>query len=401
MKSTSRGYDRSLAVIVFALGTALPATALTIDDTCSTAVLISPVAGGWSILPNRSLSAADSVDHYRATLEPGYEVRLWCSFSQADGNLDMRLWNSDCSVLLASSTSSTDDELISWMNSSATPVEVVCEVFLVGSGAVQYDFLSSKELVDCLATDQWEENDTCATPTVIPFSVYLFEPGLTVAQNDDDFYQFTVPAYAQLTATIQYDRSGGDIDAALYDAGCGTLLQVSATSENESFVLDNFSAAPRTYVIHVYLADTSPCEDYTLRFLGQPGSSYCTSVPNSTGQATQVHGWGSASVAANDLALFVETVPFKQMGIIFYGPNATSMPFGNGTLCVSQSVVRSSVMQAFKGTYAWYPDYAALASSAHPIVPGALYNFQCWYRDPAAGGAFFNLSDGYRIAFHP
>ena len=38
---------------------------------------------------------------------------------------------------------------------------------------------------------------------------------------------------------------------------------------------------------------------------------------------------------------------------------------------------------------------------AGQILPGSTWKFQGWFRDPAAGGSFFNLSDGYSIAFLP
>lgn len=38
---------------------------------------------------------------------------------------------------------------------------------------------------------------------------------------------------------------------------------------------------------------------------------------------------------------------------------------------------------------------------APPIVPGSAHRFQAWYRDPAGGGAGFNLSDGLEVVFTP
>lgn len=35
------------------------------------------------------------------------------------------------------------------------------------------------------------------------------------------------------------------------------------------------------------------------------------------------------------------------------------------------------------------------------LNPGETWNFQLWYRDTAAGGAGFNLSDGLRVTFLP
>jgi len=33
------------------------------------------------------------------------------------------------------------------------------------------------------------------------------------------------------------------------------------------------------------------------------------------------------------------------------------------------------------------------------ITSGSTWNFQAWYRDPAAGGAMFNTSDALRATF--
>jgi hypothetical protein len=45
--------------------------------------------------------------------------------------------------------------------------------------------------------------------------------------------------------------------------------------------------------------------------------------------------------------------------------------------------------------------------SPHPrpgrrqITAGSTWNFQFWFRDPVAGGASFNLSDGLGVTFCP
>jgi hypothetical protein len=35
------------------------------------------------------------------------------------------------------------------------------------------------------------------------------------------------------------------------------------------------------------------------------------------------------------------------------------------------------------------------------IIDGEEFNFQFWFRDPPAGGANFNLSDGLKVVFCP
>ena len=43
-------------------------------------------------------------------------------------------------------------------------------------------------------------------------------------------------------------------------------------------------------------------------------------------------------------------------------------------------------------------DFSA-APSAGRLMPGTQWHFQAWYRDPAAGGAGYNLTDGLSVTF--
>ena len=38
-------------------------------------------------------------------------------------------------------------------------------------------------------------------------------------------------------------------------------------------------------------------------------------------------------------------------------------------------------------------------TAAGTMTPGSTWHFQAWFRDPAGGGAFFDLSDGLTITF--
>ncbi len=78
-------------------------------------------------------------------------------------------------------------------------------------------------------------------------------------------------------------------------------------------------------------------------------------------------------------------------------------PFGNGFLCVGPGATgnaRLPVEQAdLTGVLAYSLDFGSPPTSATQIIAGSTWNFQAWFRDPAAGGAFFNLSDGVRVTF--
>ncbi len=384
-----------------ALTLAQPANASPVNDNCGTAEPISITTSCWAILNGLEVSDADLVDHYRGSIAPGHEARLRIRFDHPDGNIDVRLWNSDCTVLLASSASTTNDELVTWVNPGQVDADIVCEVYLNGTGTVPYKIYRCQELVDCSAPDDWEDNDTCFTPKVLPFDDYLYKTGRTVQQGDDDYYEITLPPFARLDFHVQHDPSAGNIDAALYESACGNLLQTSATMESEVLNLTNPTAVPRTLIAHIYMAGGDPCAIYKVLLSGDPGTNYCTSSLNSTGSAPVISAHGSASLAAGSISFSSGPLPWNVPGVFFYGPNAGNVPFGNGTLCVAGSLVRSPVVTSFKGSTFWNMNYFVQASSNNPITPGSIYRFQLWYRDPAGGGALFNLTDAYLLAFYP
>jgi hypothetical protein len=129
-------------------------------------------------------------------------------------------------------------------------------------------------------------------------------------------------------------------------------------------------------------------------------TSYCNSSPNSVGAGGHIHVTGSASVVANNLELFATDLPPEQFGLFFYGPDANSTPFGNGTLCVGGTLYRfSPTTVGAWGVAGQSVDYAAPPSAGGAILPGSTWRFQFQYRDPAAGGADFNLTEGVEILF--
>lgn len=133
--------------------------------------------------------------------------------------------------------------------------------------------------------------------------------------------------------------------------------------------------------------------------------SYCTASPNSTGASCRITHEGSSSISGNDFNLAAEHAPPGQLGVFYYGSATSNLPFGNGTRCVDGAVFRLNPPTAMDATgRAERPlDFTAPPADAGPgaIEAGDTWYFQFWFRDPAAGGANFNLSDGYAIEFCP
>jgi len=122
------------------------------------------------------------------------------------------------------------------------------------------------------------------------------------------------------------------------------------------------------------------------------GTSYCSVNPNSTGLPGHVRARGSAAGGPGGaMTLIAEDVP-DQPGIFFFGPNRILVPFGNGFLCAGPPTRVLPPVLASGGS-------AKKSIQTDPFTPGSSFYFQYWFRDPAAGGAFFNTTDGLCIAF--
>jgi hypothetical protein len=177
-----------------------------------------------------------------------------------------------------------------------------------------------------------------------------------------------------------------------------------------SLAFDMPGSFDEVYVIAEVTGDASPdfaatqAAHYVTGTGMGPGTSYCTAAPNSTGQGAMIAASGTSSIANNNLVLDAQPIAPSQPGIFFYGPNETEVPFGNGFLCIAGQVWRLPVSTAdATGQLQWALDLTMppANSGGGEIIAGATWKFQAWYRDPAAGGAFFNLSDGVSVLFMP
>lgn len=128
-------------------------------------------------------------------------------------------------------------------------------------------------------------------------------------------------------------------------------------------------------------------------------ASFCVTSANSVGSGAQMGSNGKVSLFGNDFQLTAGPVP-NQPGLFYFGSATTQSPFGDGLRCVGggQPVHRLPVELASGNVLHHALDFDA-APSLGRILPGTTWHFQAWYRDPAAGGSGFNLSDGLTVTF--
>ncbi|QDV09496.1 Soluble aldose sugar dehydrogenase YliI precursor [Planctomycetes bacterium Poly30] len=134
----------------------------------------------------------------------------------------------------------------------------------------------------------------------------------------------------------------------------------------------------------------------------------CDGMPNVAGPGASMTPAGSTILSRNDLVLNIAgTAPYT-LGILFYGPGATSVPAGNGMRCVDPgglSLFRAGVRVASgSGTMSF-----ALDLESHPfnaglshVQAGSTWVFQAWYRDIGGPlGASTNFSGAIAARFRP
>jgi len=140
---------------------------------------------------------------------------------------------------------------------------------------------------------------------------------------------------------------------------------------------------------------------------GCGATNFCTALNNSTGSGAMMSTNGNFSASANSFELICGPVP-QQPGIFFWSEGQVNggmgVAFGNGLRCVGGQgiqVYRLPFLQGTNGELRYTVDLASPPFNAVAITAGSTWNFQGWFRDPAGGGAGYNLSDGLEVTFCP
>jgi hypothetical protein len=135
---------------------------------------------------------------------------------------------------------------------------------------------------------------------------------------------------------------------------------------------------------------------------GAHATTFCVSGPNSSGGVARIRARGTTSVSTGGLVLNVASIPIDS-GTFFYGPSEAQLPFGNGTLCVGPPFYRLGwgFGGGAQGRYGVPFAEPPVGAGPGAILAGSTWKFQAWFRDPAAGGATFDTSDGVSIEFIP
>lgn len=195
--------------------------------------------------------------------------------------------------------------------------------------------------------------------------------------------------------------------------GTAALVALSYGAGRVVFTNDiNYFAYPPTYT-----ADHARLWDNTVAWLLDncaPPASYCTSSTSSNGCVAAISANGVLSAAASSgCVLDVTAVEGQKLGLIFYGASgAVAFPWAPGStsfFCVKSPTARLPLQSS--GGVLGQCDGALsidlrgfLASNpgalGNPLVPGARFQAQAWFRDPPAPKTT-NLSNAIEITTCP
>lgn len=364
------------------------------NDTLSTAV--QPFRR--SNIPHLLLLDGDE-DAYVYRVLVGLRLIVDAYFVHSDVDLDLYLTSLDGSVVYDTSLTTTDDERIVWNNPFQHDEWVLLRAVTgidgsaTGCGSYELDF--NMNSTPCTQPDAFEPNDTCATAVAVG-------PGhiqnLRISPGQRDWFLVTVPPQSSATIEIRGHNNGpGAPDFVVWSDDCQNQLALPMPFPGGlRAIVDNPGVLPLAVRVEAIPVATG-CRAYDLTVeLDEPGMSYCSSVPNTSGVASRIWASGSSSIVMNSLDLLATGTLPGQAAVFFHGPGEQIVPFGNGLRCVAPPIVRSSVILANgMGHVAWSPDLR----NTPGIDSGAARYFQCWYRDPSDPFGF-NLSDGYVIEFH-
>jgi len=134
-------------------------------------------------------------------------------------------------------------------------------------------------------------------------------------------------------------------------------------------------------------------------------SNFCTASPNSfSPTGATLYSSGTTFVTLNNFVLEeAGGIPPNKTCVAFYGQNTSiNVIYGDGRRCIASPFFRIKPSQTSNvfGDVSFPIDLGAL-SPAGSINSGETWGWQVMYRDPAAGGSGFNVTDGLETHWCP
>ncbi len=263
-------FSASLALLCVSPAAAAPQTCPNDDiyagnNDCLTAT---PLSGSTGWINDVALLDSARFDVFDLTLQPGETLIVDAFFSHADGNIDIglrELLNGVCSnPYLANAQSTTDNETVSYTNTSSSPMLMKIQFFLADSVAcTEYSF--RYVVTSCPGDDFLQGNTSCIAGAELGGLNSPLET-LTAMDGGSDYFRVSVPAGETLNVRIDFQHAIADLDLFVsswspYPCDISLASSEGVTNE-ESIVVVN--PGPDTLLIGIQVL-----------FYGSSGGSVC------------------------------------------------------------------------------------------------------------------------------
>lgn len=385
------------------------------NDTCALATVINGTSGTHS---NLRVFDVDE-DHYWFDLAPGETLDAGIAFSHQVADLDIELLEFDtqsCGATLATGTSVSDDEAVTYTNGTGALQSVVLRVYVYDFDGPCNDYALNWSITQgpCSTPDAFEPNQSVCGATTA-FGVF---DGLRVSSTDEDHYELVTPdAGNRVSFAIDFDGSAADIDLELYevtgDCTAPVLVDSSRSVTGRESVSAIVSPGSPAYVVRVFLFGGSDCAEYAM--VGGFGVAsdisdvVCQVELNSAGRPGITRATGSSSVLDDDVTLLVSDAPPGQFGIFLVSRTPGFVPGAGGSegiLCLGGNIGRFVGPGQIQATDATGEVTLPISLGQIPqgfffdsVAPGERWYFQFWHRDVGAGGPTSNYAAAAKVDF--
>lgn len=193
------------------------------------------VRGNWE---NLSIVGGES-DFYAIPLNSGEQLDAAIDFDHSVGDLDMRIRDPSGNVMVTSQSVS-DDESASI--TATQDARYYVEVYGFNGASAPYNLTLSSPTRD----DGLEDNDGTGTAT----SSRPYLQDMQVTPNDPDYFEVDLQRGEQLTTTVSFDHTVGDLDVRVTDPQGNFVASSTSTSDDEQLTVT--ASQSGTYYVKVY-----------------------------------------------------------------------------------------------------------------------------------------------------
>lgn len=204
-------------------------------------------------------------DWYRLTLNNGDTLAVALTFSNGDGNVDLKILGEDAQTLLASSLSDTDNEAATYVATASGDVLVQ----VLGRAGVENSYGMELSVTPGIVTcqdDGFEDNDTQASAVDLQPGQYT----AAICPGDEDWYHLALNAGDQLVVDLTYSFAQGDINAALINAA-GQTVVAGVSADDDEHLVATIAAAGDFFLVISGAADVA--NGYDLDIVATPAQT--------------------------------------------------------------------------------------------------------------------------------